>query len=188
MIAGTVMVPYGISGLMISKTNQFIFVSNIVIFGVLTASIGVAWLLFGYPIGRAIVSDKVEDMVPFTHPVVIHFIQLTSRVILGTFFLNFMVLIAAKVEYDHGEKETASAFIRLGCNLFIGMVFVISWYGFYFNTNIEKIAAKYEKEISKQMDNKYHPNNNNNSNNNDEKTTTNKLEMQAILINDNYIV
>jgi hypothetical protein len=43
------------------------------------------------------------------------------------------------------------------------MVFFISWYGFYFNINIEKIAAKYEKEISKQMDNNYHPNNNNNN-------------------------
>ena len=72
--------------------------------------------------------------------------------------------------------------------LYTADLIFISCYGFYFNTNIEKIAAKYEKEISKQMDNKYHPNNNNNSNNNDEKTTTTKLEMQAILINDNYIV
>jgi hypothetical protein len=182
MIAGTVMVPYGISGLMISKTNQFIFVSNIVIFGVLTASIGVAWLLFGYPIGRAIVSDKVEDMVPFTHPVVIHFIQLTSGVMLCTSFLTSMSFIAAKVYHDHGEKETSSAFSLFGCILIIGMVFFISWYGFYFNINIEKIAAKYEKKISKQMDNNYHPNNNHN-----EKSTT-KLEMQAIIIHDTNTV
>jgi hypothetical protein len=182
MIAGTVIALHVIIVLMISRTNyHFRIVFDIIVYGVLTASIGVAWL-FEKPIGRIFVSDKVEDTVPFTHPVVIHFIQLTSRVILGTFFLNFMVLIAAKVEYDHGEKETASAFIRLGCNLFICMIFVISWYGFYFNTNIEKIAAKYEKEISKQMDNKYHPNNNHN-----EKSTT-KLEMQAIIIHDTNTV
>jgi hypothetical protein len=156
MIAGTVLVPYGISGLMISKTNQFIFVSNIVIFGVLTASIGVAWLLFGYPIGRAIVSDKVEDMVPFTHPVVIHFIQLTSGVMLCTSFLTSMLLIAAKVYYDHGGEQIASAFIRFGYIFYIGMIIFISCYGFYFNTNIEKIAAKYEKRMNKQHHNNCH--------------------------------
>jgi hypothetical protein len=167
MIAATVYVLvytlFVILGINFSRTNyHFRIVFDIIVYGVLTASIGVAWL-FEKPIGRIFVSDKVEDTVPFTHPVVIHFIQLTSRVILGTFFLNFMVLIAAKVEYDHGEKETASAFIVFGCILIIGMVFFISWYGFYFNINIEKIAAKYEKEISKQMDNNYHPNNNNNN-------------------------
>jgi hypothetical protein len=180
MIAGTAMVPYVISGLMISRTNQFKFVFNIVIFGVLTASIGVAWLLFGYPIGRAIVSDKVEDIVPFTHPVVIHFIQLTSGVMLCTSFLTSMLLIAAKVYYDHGGEQIASAFIRFGYIFYIGMIIFISCYGFYFNTNIEKIAAKYEKEISKQMDNtSYHPNNNH-----EMTTTTTKLEMQAVLIHD----
>jgi hypothetical protein len=146
-----------ISDVMISRTNnQFRIVLNIVINGVLTAYIGVAWLLFGYPLGRIFVSDKVEDTVPFTHPVVIHFIQLTSRVILGTFFLNFMSLIAAKVYHDHGEKETSSAFSLFGCILIIGMVFFISWYGFYFNTNIEKIAAKYEKRMNKQHHNNCH--------------------------------
>jgi uncharacterized membrane protein SpoIIM required for sporulation len=97
-----------------------------------------------------------------------------------------MSLIAAKVYYDHGEKETSSAFSLFGCILIIGMVFFNWCYGFYFNINIEKIAAKYEKEISKQLDNNYHPNNN--SNNNDEKTTTTKLEMQAIIIHDKNTV
>ena len=162
MIAATVYVLYGISDVMISRTNnQFRIVLNIVINGVLTAYNGVAWLLFEKPIGRIFVSDKVEDTVPFTHPVVIHFIQLTSGVMLCTSFLTSMSFIAAKVYHDHGEKEASSAFSLFGCILIIGMVFFISWYGFYFNTNIEKIAAKYEKEISKQMDNKYHPNNNN---------------------------
>ena len=172
-----------ILGIIFSGTNyHFRIVFDIIINGVLTASIGVAWLLFEKPIGRIFVSDKVEDTVPFTHPVVIHFIQLTSRVMLCTFFLNCMSLIAAKVYHDHGEKETSSAFSLFGCILIIGMVFFISWYGFYFNINIEKIAAKYEKKISKQMDNNYHPNNNHN-----EKSTT-KLEMQAIIIHDTNTV
>jgi hypothetical protein len=168
---------------MISRTNnQFRIVLNIVINGVLTAYNGVAWLLFGYPLGQIFVSDKVEDTVPFTHPVVIHFIQLTSRVMLCTFFLNFMLSIAAKVYYDHGEKETASAFSSFGLFLIVGMILFNSCYGFYFKSNIAKIAAKYEKEISKQMDSKYHPNNNH-----DEKSTT-KLEMQAIIIHDTNTV
>jgi hypothetical protein len=33
----------------------------------LTAYIGVAWLLFGYPLGRIFVSDKVEDTVRLAH-------------------------------------------------------------------------------------------------------------------------
>jgi hypothetical protein len=107
-------------------------------------------------------------------------------VMLCTLFLNFMVAIAAKVEYDHGEKETSSALSSFGCILFDCMIIFIYCYCLYFNINIEKIAAKYEKKISKQMDNNYHPNNNNN--NNDEKTTTTKLEMQAIIIHDKNTV
>ena len=171
-----------ISDVMISRSNnQFQIVYDIIVDGTtLTAYIGVAWLLFGYPLGRIFVSDKVEDTVPFTHPVVIHFIQLTSRVMLCTFFLNFMLSIAAKVYYDHGEKETASAFSSFGLFLIVGMILFNSCYGFYFKSNIAKIAAKYEKEISKQMDNtSYHPNNNH-----EMTTTTTKLEMQAVLIHD----
>jgi hypothetical protein len=78
-----------------------------------------------------------------------------------------MLSIAAKVYYDHGEKETASAFSSFGSLFFVGMILFNSCYGFYFKSNIAKIAAKYEKEISKQMDSKYHPNNNH-----DEETTT----------------
>jgi hypothetical protein len=164
MLAATVNVLSAIFAFIILRTNmqfQSYIISHIVFSGILTVSIAVAWL-FGYPIGRAIVSDKVEDMVPYTHPVVIHFIQLTSGVMLCTFFLNFMLSIVAKVFHDHGEKETASAFCVLCCILYTsGMVFFISCYGLYFNINIEKIAAKYEKEISKQMDNtSYHSNNN----------------------------
>jgi hypothetical protein len=157
MIAATVIVLYGISDVMISRTNkQFQIQFVIVINGILTSSIGVAWLLFGYPIGPMFVSDKVEDTVPFTHPVVIHFIQLTSGVMLCTSFLTSMSFIAAKVYHDHGEKEASSAFSLFGCILIIGMVFFISWYGFYFNTNIEKIAAKYEKRMNKQHHNNCH--------------------------------
>jgi hypothetical protein len=65
-----------------------------------------------------------------------------------TYFLNFIISIVAAVYYDHGEKETASAYHLFGCTLFNGMVFFISLYGFYFNTNIEKIAAKFEKKKS----------------------------------------
>jgi hypothetical protein len=172
-----------ILGIIFSGTNyHFRIVFDIIINGVLTASIGVAWLLFEKPIGRIFVSDKVEDTVPFTHPVVIHFIQLTSRVMLCAFFLSFMLSIAAKVYYDHGEKETSSASSSFGLFLFDGMILFNWCYGFYFKTNIAKIAAKYEKEISKQMDSKYHPNNNHN-----EKSTT-KLEMQAIIIHDTNTV
>jgi hypothetical protein len=156
MITATVYVVSVIPGIVLSRTDiQFRSLFNFIGAGSLTASIGVAWL-FKNPIGRIFVSDKVEDTVPFTHPVVIHFIQLTSRVILGTFFLNFMSLIAAKVYHDHGEKETSSAFSLFGCILIIGMVFFISWYGFYFNTNTEKIAAKYEKRMNKQHHNNCH--------------------------------
>jgi hypothetical protein len=156
MIAGTVIALHVIIVLMISRTNyHFRIVFDIIVYGVLTASIGVAWL-FENPIGRIFVSDKVEDTVPFTHPVVIHFIQLTSGVMLCTSFLTSMSFIAAKVYHDHGEKEASSAFSLFGCILIIGMVFFISWYGFYFNTNTEKIAAKYEKRMNKQHHNNCH--------------------------------
>ena len=172
-----------ILGIIFPGTNyHFRIVFDIIINGVLTASIGVAWLLFEKPIGRIFVSDKVEDTVPFTHPVVIHFIQLTSRVMLCAFFLSFMLSIAAAVDYNHGEKETSSASSSFGLFLYDGMILFNWCYGFYFKTNIAKIAAKYEKEISKQMDSKYHPNNNHN-----EKSTT-KLEMQAIIIHDTNTV
>jgi hypothetical protein len=157
----------------ININNQFQFriVFDIIHYGILTISIGVAWLLFDYPIGRIFVfvsssssSDddkKVEDddtdtdtdtdttnmsVVPYTHPVVIHFIQLTSGVMICTYFLNFMILIIAKYYYDLGEKKTSSAYRIFGCILFISMVLFIWYYSFYFNTNIEKIAAKYEKK------------------------------------------
>jgi hypothetical protein len=186
MIAATVMVSFVISELMISRTNnQFRSLFNIIVSGILTVYIGVAWLLLGYPIGRAIVSDKVEDTVPYTHPVVIHYIQLTSGVMMGTFFLSFMVAIAAKVEYDHGEKETSSALSFFGFILFVGMFFFIYFYGSYFNTNIEKIAAKYEKGISKQMDNNknHHPINHHHN----DHEMINKLEME-LMIHDNNTV
>jgi hypothetical protein len=94
-----------------------------IVYSILTASTGVAWL-FGYPIGRAIiVSDKVGDVVTFNHPVVIHFIQLTSGVMLCTFSLSLMLSIVAAVavdyDYDHGEKEKAIAFLLVCCILLI---------------------------------------------------------------------
>ncbi|MGK3743321.1 MAG: hypothetical protein ACI90V_010177 [Bacillariaceae sp.] len=44
-----------------------------------------------------------------------------------TYFLNFIISIVAAVYYDHGEKETASAYHLFGCTLFNGMVFFISF-------------------------------------------------------------
>jgi hypothetical protein len=100
-----------------------------------------------------------------------------------------MLSIAEKVCYDHGEKETASAFSFFDCIVSNGLVLFIWCYGFYLNTNIEKIAAIYEKEISKQMDNaSYHPNNNHEMTTTTTTTTTTKLEMQAIIIHDTNTV
>jgi hypothetical protein len=131
-----------------SRTNiqfqrQIVFV--IIVSGILTFSIGVAWL-FGYPIGRIFVSDKVENTIPSTHPIVIHFIQITSRVTLGAFILNFLVLIAAKNYNDLGEKEKALlAAIHFGY-IQICMVIFLFYYCLYFGKNIEKIASKYDKK------------------------------------------
>jgi hypothetical protein len=133
---------------------------GIIASGIITVVITITWLL-GYPIGRIFVLYKAEDTtVLHTHPVVINFIQLTSGVMFCTFFFNFILSIAAKVCYDREEKETASLAMLVGHIAFAGMIICIPFYGFYFNTNIEKIAANYEKEINKWMDyKKNHPNN-----------------------------
>jgi hypothetical protein len=136
-----------LSGINIQFRSQVMV--DIVVSGSLMVFIVIAWLLFGYPVGRAIVSDKVGYTVTYTHPVVIHFNQLTTGVIMCTIFLSFILFIVAKVYYDHGEKQKAVAYSAFGFILFDGMVIFISFYGFYFNTNIEKIAAKYENEINK---------------------------------------
>jgi hypothetical protein len=129
--------------------------------------IDIAWL-FGYPISQLlhILSDKVDDnktsVVTTNHPVVIHFIRLTSGVILGTFSVLFMSLIATAVGSDRGEEDIASAFSHVGSLiLVVGIVMFPSCYGFYFNKNIEKIVAKYEKEVineEKRMNKEYYHN------------------------------
>jgi hypothetical protein len=141
--------------------------------GTITVFPTITWL-FGYPIGQIFISDKVEDTtVLYTHPVAIHFTQFTSGVVFCTFFLNFILSIAAKVHHDHEEKETASVAMLVGHIAFAGMIIFIPFYGFYFSTNIEKIAAKYEEEINKWMDNKK---NHSNNNNHDKHEMINKLE------------
>ena len=124
---------------------------GIIASGIITVVITITWLL-GYPIGRIFVLYKAEDTtVLHTHPVVINFIQLTSGVMFCTFFFNFILSIAAKVCYDREEKETASLAMLVGHIAFAGMIICIPFYGFYFNTNIEMIVAKYEERNQQQI-------------------------------------
>jgi NADH:ubiquinone oxidoreductase subunit 5 (subunit L)/multisubunit Na+/H+ antiporter MnhA subunit len=141
--------------LMMTPLQDKLYLIGVVVSSLSTVIIAVAWL-FGYPIGRLIVSDKVKDrsLSPSTHPVVIHFIHLASGVILGNFFLNFIVAMA--VYHDHGENEAAiSLMITVNLILTVGMYIPIYFYGIYLDTNIEKIIAKYDKEFNKErMNNK----------------------------------
>jgi hypothetical protein len=148
---------------------QSLIIADIVVYGLSTVIVAIGWL-FGYPIGRIFVSYKMENTtVPYTHPVVIRFIKKTSGATLGAYFLNFMVLMAAKkVYHDLGEKAKASSVMAVGHLTFVGMCFFIYFYGFDFNTNIEKIAAKYELttnvtklEMEMEMQSINIPNNNN---------------------------
>ena len=116
--------------------------------------IPVAWLLFGYPIGRLlIVSHKVEDRLlsPSTHPVVIHFIHLTSGLYFGTCYIGLISLISL----GHDLEENATALPKLttvvGFCLYYCMYIFLFCYGIYFNTNIEKIVAKHDKEFNKEL-------------------------------------
>jgi hypothetical protein len=151
MIAVTVFASSALLGFVLSRRTNIQFrggiITGIVVYGLSTVIVAIGWL-FGRPIGQIFLSDKVEDTIPYTHPVVIHFIQLTSGAMMSTLFVVFIVHMFAGVYYDRGERETASALILFGCTLLDGMVFFTFCYGFYFNTNIVKIAAKYEKEIN----------------------------------------
>jgi hypothetical protein len=133
----------------------------------LTLIVAICWFIFGYPIGRIFVSDSiVEDtrtVVPLCnnnnnnnnnnnhHPVVIHFIKMTSGMMMGTFFLSFIVIIVAKFYHDLGEEKKTLAAMNVGHIIFSSMIIFISFYGFYFNTNIEMIVAKYEKRNQQQI-------------------------------------
>ncbi|OEU23405.1 hypothetical protein FRACYDRAFT_233578 [Fragilariopsis cylindrus CCMP1102] len=115
-----------------------------------------AWLLFGYPIGRLLIVS-VEDrfLSPSPHPVVVHFIHLTSGVYFVTRFICFMLVYYAVFYYYHGENDTAYMLI-LGVHfIIIGCMYIfLLCYGLYFNLNIEEIVAKYDKEFNKErMDN-----------------------------------
>ena len=101
--------------------------------------IPVAWLLFGYPIGRLMICSN-RFLSHSNHPVVIHFIHRTSGVIFGASFLNFIILMS--FYYDHG----AISDVRFAVCMYI----LLLCYGIYFNTNIEKIVAKYDKEFNKE--------------------------------------
>jgi hypothetical protein len=99
-------------------------------------------------------SDNTVVPVPHTHPAVIQFIQISSGVILVTTSLSFMYQIVSSVYYNHGEFGKAlivAISLAWPISLLASLIF-ISFYGFYFNKNIEKIASKYDREIiNKQM-------------------------------------
>ena len=103
--------------------------------------IPVAWLLFGYPIGRLmIVSVEDRFLSPSTHPVITHFIHLTSGVYFVTRFIGLMLLYYAVFFYyhDHGENELAyRLIISLNLDLIGCMYIFLLCYGLYFNLNIE---------------------------------------------------
>jgi hypothetical protein len=146
---------------------------DILVSGSVTVLIAIAWL-FGYPIGRLLVvlSDKSKERL--VHPVTIqHFIQRTSGFILGTFFLRFMVEIAAVFFYDHGVKEETLVAIIVYAILISAIGFLLVFCHFYFDKNIGKNAAAYDKEINKLM---YRPPNHG-------MTTT--LELDAMIHNNN---
>ena len=117
--------------------------------------IPVAWLLFDYPIGRLmIVSVEDRFLSPSTHPVVIHFIHLTSGLYFGTCYIGLISLIS--LDRDHEENATAGPKLTtvVGFCLYDCMYTFLFCYGLYFNLNIEEIVAKYDKEFNKErMDN-----------------------------------
>jgi hypothetical protein len=152
------------------KQNMVYFIVS----GLLLMFIGIRWL-FGYPIDQIIIvfSDYiVEDTtsVPSNHPVIIQFILVSSGVVLGTSLLSSIALTVMAVYYEHEEIETALAFSIVDCIILYGTNIFLLCYGFYFKTNIEKIAAKYEKE------------------NPDNHEMTTRLEMHATLIHDNNTI
>ena len=94
--------------------------------------IPVAWLFFGYPIGRAMIFSEDRCLSDSTHPVVTHFIHWTTGIIFGMNFLNF--IIATAVYYDHGKNAIASFIL-------VCMSILLLCYGIYFNTNTKKIVT-----------------------------------------------
>ena len=113
--------------------------------------IPVAWLLFGYPIGRLmIVSVEDRFLSPSPHPVVIHFIHLTSGVYFGTRLICLISFIS--LDLDHEENEIALIIFFVNFILIVCMYIFLLCYGIYFNINIEKIAAKYDKRIQQRTD------------------------------------
>ena len=110
-----------------------------------------AWLLFGYPIGRLmIVSVEDRFLSPSPHPVVIHFIHLTSGVYFGTRLICLISFIS--LDLDHEENEIALIIFFVNFILIVCMYIFLLCYGIYFNINIEKIAAKYDKRIQQRTD------------------------------------
>jgi amino acid permease len=57
-----------------------------------------------------------------------------------------MVYIRKQQHHHRGEEEKALVAIRFGY-ISICMVFFLCYYCLYFDKNIEKIAAKYDKKI-----------------------------------------
>ena len=113
--------------------------------------IPVAWLLFDYPIGRLmIVSVEDRFLSPSPHPVVIHFIHLTSGVYFGTRLICLISFIS--LDLDHEENEIALIIFFVNFILIVCMYIFLLCYGIYFNINIEKIAAKYDKRIQQRTD------------------------------------
>ena len=91
-----------------------------------------AWLLFGYPIGRLmIVSVEDRFLSPSPHPVVIHFIHLTSGVYFSTCFIKLISLIS--LDHDHEENATARPKLTtvVGITLVNYMYIFLLCYGLY---------------------------------------------------------
>ena len=125
--------------------NNIWTISTMVFSGLILLFIPIAWLLFGYPIGRAMIFSEDRCLSDSTHPVVTHFIHWTTGIIFGMNFLNYIIAFA--IYYDHGKNAIAGFIL-------VCIYFFLLCYLLYFNTNIKKIEAKYDKEFNKErMDN-----------------------------------